>query len=185
MKKALLASAVGCLLSVSSAHATTVFSPALNTDITFENVNYLNIGINPADYQVAMFDYIDTDFTYALAINSGDQVSFNPGTPGPGPFTATNTNTGQAITVTTTAPLPGTPSFFLALKDLNSGVWYNDVSATMVGTNIWSIAFENGVGTTVQIDTVISAVPLPAAVWLFSAGLIGFAGIARSHTRAS
>lgn len=187
MKKAILAAACG-LLSLNSAQATTVFSPELNNiDNTFENADFFNFSI-PANYQLGLFDYTDTGFNNALFVNSGDSVSFAPNTPSNVPvFDAINDMSGYSITVSATDPQPGTPSFILGLLDTQTSTWHGDAGATPLNLagNAWNVSFETAPGVTTSVDVVLSAVvPTPPAAWLFAAGLVGFAGIARSHRRA-
>lgn len=171
-----------CYLSFTSAQATTVFSPELNTlDNTFENADFFNFSI-PNNYQLGLFDYTDSQFTTALLLSSGDSVSFSPSSPAAvSQFTATNDSTGSFINLTATSPSPGTPSFILGLMDTNTSTWYQDIFASSLNSagSAWNVSFETAPGVTTSVDIVLSAVPLPASIWLFATGLIGMVGIAR------
>jgi len=85
--------------------------------------------------------------------------------------TSTNANKGT------------TPSFTLtgsALQDAGAGVWTGTlVSAGNINGDNWT-GFNNVLFSEVfDVTITASAVPVPAAVWLFGSGLLGLVGVAR------
>jgi len=61
----------------------------------------------------------------------------------------------------------------VSLIDLAAPPSNGEIRFTLIETN-------NDVGTRIQLDNVfVSAVPIPAAAWLFGSGLLGLVGIAR------
>jgi len=95
------------------------------------------------------------------------------------------TQTDGNVTASETSTLA--PSFisigqYSALdNDLFDGVLAAN-GATFTGDAAWIFAYEFtniAAGDTIQFSKTVSAVPVPAAVWLFGSGLLGLVGIAR------
>ncbi len=72
----------------------------------------------------------------------------------------------------------------LSFPSLSAGMYLAGVT-DWVGNdapfqNLWELTVNSGVGDgQVNLNIEVSAVPVPAAVWLFGSALIGFVGIAR------
>ena len=153
------------LLMASQVHAATIFSP------TDGDVNFLLGDLTGA--QLAIFD--DSDQSYAgssLDVLIGDTVGF-AGPNGSGDFTATNTTSALALTLT------GSDNFILGLSTDSGANWLPDSSITALGANAYRVAFITGNNVTEVDVQIVSAIPVPAAVWLFGSGLLGLVGIAR------
>jgi len=154
------------ILTVTRLEAATIFVP------TDGDVNFLFGDLMGGT--LAMFD--DSDQNY-----SGPSLTIDvPGITGiAGPFTGGDhiaSNTNGSLTLT------GSDQFILGL-DTGGGNWLADTSVTSVGANSYTVTFANGVNV-VQVDVqVVPAVPVPAAVWLFSSGLLGLVGVIRRSAR--
>ncbi len=153
------------LLATGSANAATVFAP------TDGDVNFLLGDLLGA--QLAIFD--DEDQSYlgsSLGVAIGDIVGF-AGPNGGGNFVATNTTTALSL------PLTGSSNFILGLSTDSGASWGADTSVVSLGANAYTVTFGTGANV-VEVDVqIISAVPVPAAVWLFASGLLGLVSIAR------
>ena len=153
------------LLATGSANAATVFAP------TDGDVNFLLGDLLGA--QLAIFD--DQDQSYlgsSLGVGIGDIVGF-AGPNGSGNFVATNTTTALSL------PLTGSSNFILGLSTDSGASWGADTSVVSLGANAYTVTFGTGANV-VEVDVQsISAVPVPAAVWLFASGLLGLVSIAR------
>jgi hypothetical protein len=153
---------IGIALTVcGSANAATIFAP------TDADVNFLFGSLGGGT--LAMFD--DSDQGYS-GLNLVVDV---PGIVGiTGPFT---NNDHIATNGNGTLTLTGSDQFILGLNI--GGTWLTDTSVVSQGANAYQVSFNNA-GTVVQVDVrVVSAIPVPAAVWLFGSGLLGLVGIAR------
>jgi hypothetical protein len=159
MKKSLFMGVA--LLASGVANASTVFMPT-NPDVNFFNLTLAGSST------LAMFDDNDTGYTNPLAVPLASLVLIG----GPdisGDFTATNVNS-QSITLT------NNNWFTLAVS--NGGGWLGDnFSSCNSLSNSCVVVF--GDGSVLTVDTQVAAVPVPAALWLFGAGLLGLAGVAR------
>ena len=142
-------------------NAATIFAP------TNADVNFLFGSLNGAT--LAMFDDSDQGYTGAnLTVDVPGIVVIG------GPFN----NDYQASNLNGNLTLTGSNHFILGL-DLGGGNWLADNSVVSLGANSYQVSFNNA-GTVVQVDvSIVQAVPVPAAVWLFGSGLLGLAGIAR------
>ena len=90
--------------------------------------------------------------------------------------TGTSTNRNQGLT-------PGFTLTGSALQDISAGVWAGTiVSAGNIGT-AWGSSFQNTQYSEV-FNVTVSAVPVPAAAWLFGSGLLGLVGVARRRRQA-
>jgi len=157
--KVFIAACLG-LASV-SANAATIFAP------TDGDVNFLFGDL--AGGTLAMFDDSDQDY---LGSSIGIDVPSIVGFTGPisGDYIATNSS-GNTLTLT------DSDQFILGLNV--GGNWLSDSGVIDQGANSYTVLFNNG-GSVLEIDVqVVSAVPVPAAVWLFGSGLLGLIGIAR------
>ena len=148
------------ILTIARVDAATVFVP------TDGDVNFLFGDL--AGGVLAMFD--DSDQSYAglsLNVQLGDVVGIS-GLNGSGNHTATNATTNGILTLT------GSDNFILGLNV--GGIWFAVSSVVAVGANRYTVFFENGASVLLVDVQIIPAVPLPAAVWLFSSGMLGLVG---------
>ena len=155
-----------------SAIGASLFTPELNPDGTYEEVDFFYVSV-PAGYTLGVFDSADTTYSTALLVNTGEEVAFTPNTPASGPYTATNTTTSLSIPVSTV----GQPEFMLALYDGSSWLMDTGASALNAEGTAYSVTFENTFGEVFSVD--VRLVPVPAAVWLFGSGLFGLIAVAR------
>ena len=162
--------ALACGFFAVNANAS-IFHPEVNTDGTYENVDFFYVGI-AAGYQLAMFDDSDITWSNPLNIATGEQVSFSPDTPGFSSYTATNIDSAAFIS------LAGNADFMLGLWD---GVMWNADNGNPIPLNTagtaWTVSFVTSQGNIWGVD--MTLVPVPAAVWLFGSGLLGLVGVAR------
>lgn len=166
MKNVLQRTVCGALLTTcaSVVSAATVFAP------TDGDVNFLFGDLQGGS--LAMFDDSDQSYT-GLYIDV--PVPSIVGISGPvnsaGDHIATNSSS-QSLTLT------GSDQFILGLNV--DGSWLADSSVTQNGANAYTVAFDNG-GSVVEVDVEIvgSPVPVPAALWLFGSGILGFTMIGR------
>ena len=175
---------LGAMLLAGQVNATTIFSPLVNADGTFENVNFFYLSNISTNFTLDLFDAGDLSFSKPLNVNMGNTVSFNPGNPGSSSYTATNDITHHSITISTTTPSSDIkPAFILALQDTSSSTWFGDNGVTDVSSGAGTaffVSFKNPAGDQiVGVDMTLSQVPVPAAVWLFGSGLLGLVGVAR------
>jgi len=145
-------------------NAATVFAPLDG------NVNFLFGDLQGGT--LALFD--DSDQSYAgssLNIPVPSVIGITGLFNGSGDYIASNE-------LTQTLVLTGSNQFILGL--FSGGQWLADSNVIAQGANSYSVFFGNG-GSALQVDVRIvqTAVPLPAAAWLFGSGLLGLAGIAR------
>jgi hypothetical protein len=145
-----------------SLQAATVFAP------TDGDLNFLFGDLQGAT--LAMFD--DSDQTYAgssLTIPVPSIVGiFGPTNPG-GDYLATNSLGDTPLVLT------GSNQFILGL--FVGGQWLADSSVQSNGANSYTVNFDNG-GSVLSIDLqVISAIPIPGAIWLFGSGLVALVGL--------
>ena len=147
-----------------SAVAATIFAP------TDGNVNFLLGDLQGGT--LAMFDESDQSYQGdSINIPLASTVGIFGPVNGNNDYLATNSLGDSPLTLT------GSNHFILGLN-LN-GVWLSNTSVFDQGANSYTVTFSNG-GSLLMVDTqVISAVPLPAAAWLFGSGLLGLVGLAR------
>lgn len=148
------------------AASTFIFQPVDQT------VNFFNVlGGSNTDLELAMFDENDTGFAGPwLDINiNGDVASFSPTIGQNVDYTVTNNNAN-------TLTLLGSDRFILALRDLigpDMFLW-TEANSVTCDSNTDSCTASWSIGTTeLVVDVKLSAVPVPAAVWLFTSGLFG------------
>ena len=174
--KGILAATLLCL-AAASAQASTVLMP------TDGDVNIF-IDLSPlasleSSYTLAMFDDSVTTVTEMLSANRLDIVSNQivaiTGPISGGDFIATGTDPVATLS------LSGNHNFILGITDGTN--WFMDTGTGSIslGANAEIITFA-GANSVFVTDVTVSAVPLPAAVWLFGVGLIGLAGIARRRS---
>jgi len=167
-----LAAATLCL-SAASAQASTVLMPTDGDVNVFIEIGSLGL---QTCYSLALFDDSVSDvFQMSTAdrldIASNQIVGFSGPVTG-GDFIATGTLPVDTLT------LSGSNNFILGITDGTD--WFMDIGigSLSLGANSQSISF-GGSNEVFLTDVTASVVPLPAALWLFGAGLIGLAGIAR------
>lgn len=158
------------LLASAGANASTVLT------VTDGDVNFLFAPL-AGGATLHMFDDDDNNNFAAATANLLVDVPSIVGVSGPqsGDWLASNGNGNLTLT--------NAPDFVLAVFDpaLNGGVgaWVGDSIAEWYGNgNAVKLTFESS-GVTYVVDVRPSAVPVPAAVWLFGSGLVGLAGLAR------
>jgi len=175
---ALLALLVSGVASASSVYT---FEP------TDTNVNIVNISTTAGS--LGFFDNNNTAYNtssgyLSVAMTTGGDVmayGSNPVGATSGSFTVSNNN-GDQTTVT------NGPYFTLAYNDGVTGWRQADGVSCSTSTDTCHLTWSgtNSGGTILGVDlkqTVPpSAVPVPAAVWLFGSGLIGLVGVARRKT---
>ena len=161
-----------CVASATSSAIATTFSPQLNPDGSYEEVDFFNLSV-PGSYNLGLFDSADTGFVMPLYVSSGDAVSFTPSAPGSGPFVATNE------TSLLTLGLGDTPEFILGIYD--GSTWFGDSNATPLDANgsAFSVSFAPAPGAVLSVDLVLASVPVPAAAWLFCTGFVGLVLVSR------
>lgn len=115
------------------------------------------------------------DFNVSYAINVGNST-----------YTEQTAGSFESeFTVDDPANVDGVMGFSLSIGDLLS---FNDLEVgaangmPMIGS--WS-ATDGMTGNVVSGDLTVSAVPIPAAAWLFGSGLIGIAGLGRKKSQSS
>jgi hypothetical protein len=117
----------------------------------------------------------DDNYNLSYSINVGD-YSYTEQTAG---------SFDAEFTVDDPANVEGVVEFSLDIGDLLS---FNDLSVgaangmPMIGT--WS-ATDGISGNVVSGDVTVSAVPIPAAAWLFASGLLSFARLQRKKTQST
>lgn len=167
------------LVATSTFASTVAFEPEINSDNTFENVDFF-YNLDASKYQLAMFNTADLSGT-ALEIDDGQHVAFDPSIPGPGPFTAENLDTSLTVGGYVSSSLTMAPVFHLGLYDIANDIWLmvDHVDARNASETAFNVFFGTP-GNLFAVDMVVSSeVPVPAAAWLFGSGLIGLVGIAR------
>lgn len=172
------------LIAASSAQAVTIsLDPASTTTVTGSNFSLdvladfssteMITGSVEFSFDSSLLAYTDfswnsdfkTLFPYTeLIIESSEVVSI-----GFGALSGFGTGDGHTIgTISFDALAPGSTSVAMATSSLHGD--YEDSSYNLVNAS-----YNNA-----SVD--ISAVPVPAAVWLFGSGLVGLAGIARRRS---
>lgn len=165
MKKSILMGIA--LLASGMANASTVFMP------TNPDVNFFNLTLASGS-TLAMFDDNDAGYTNPLDVPLPSLVLIG-GPDTSGDFTATNVNS-QSITLTSNN------WYTLAVNNNNTG-WAGDIFSSCSSiSNACTVVF--GDGTVLAVDSQVAAIPVPAALWLFGAGLLGLAGVARRNKAA-
>ena len=189
--------AVVALFSASMANAATVslstLTPTVNDGDSFTldvsgtefatGVSGFNISLT---WDAAILQLVDPSLAAltASAASNGFEVAFTASTtPGQLHFVASTFSltppAGPALDLfsldfTTLAPSPGT--IVASALGTTGGEWTDALGAQILGIDY---------ATAGTATVAVSAVPVPAAVWLFGSGLIGLAGIARrSNTKA-
>ncbi|HKK14548.1 MAG TPA: VPLPA-CTERM sorting domain-containing protein [Gammaproteobacteria bacterium] len=164
---------------------------------TFEptdtNVNIVNISTtvgslgffdnDNTSYDTSSVGSVYTNGYLPIDMANGDVMAYgsNPVGATTGSFTVSNNN-GDQTTVT------NGPYFTLAYNDGTTGWRQADGVSCSTSTDTCHLTWSgtNSGGTILGVDlkqTVPpSAVPVPAAVWLFGSGLIGLVGVARRKT---
>ncbi len=176
MKKSVRIFCSIALFVTTSVNAATIFAP------TDGDVNFLDISSTDINWSYELYMF-DDNTVVGSGLNAADGLLVPmPSIVGiNGPFgndyLATNMHS-QTLTLT------GSDHFLLAVHNLDTGEWIEDSGAVSLGANTQRIQFEyyngapNPVVLAVDVE-IISSVPVPAAVWLFTSGLIGFSAIGR------
>ncbi len=143
------------------AHAATVWWQPSGTSIDMLNVP-------DSGFTVALFDVADFDAAKVNPLNllaGANTINFfEIGSD----FLAQRDGSTNAIT------LLGDNQFVLSVSSDGTN-WFEPVSWSELGTGLYSITFAGGV----VVSTNVSPVPVPAALWLFGAGLLGLVAVAR------
>ena len=154
-----------CAVSVPA--ATIIWDPDVPNNFT---VNTLNLSA----WTLGMFDdtaiLSDTNALMLPAVSTEVQFA---GTEN-GDWSATNLSSGEYIILVAGA------QFVLAITN-NSGSWIDVANAAplAVGTTNYEVIFSNNVSQVYTFDAIPTVVPVPPAVWLFGAGLLGLVVVAR------
>ena len=155
------------LISTSS-HAAIVFWEPTDGDVnfTYTTATGYSLGI----FDVENFDTLQNNPLMLNTTASADTIMITADGVN---FDATSSVTGNSIT------LFNDSQFVIALQEDISSDWFEPISWFEItpASNIYNITFSNG--SVISIDATPTIVPLPAAVWLFGAGLIGLIGVAR------
>lgn len=171
-----------CLATAGSANAATIWLPD-QTNGSYEDVDEIAFALDSAGGSIAFFNYDQPSNTILL----GQRLVVDLGN---GTGTVDFNDNNNIITSGANSLDLGTDGKFFAVgASLDNGAtWTLDDGNPFGADSIWILSFQTPSGTqsTVQVDaspvelsTPPLAVPLPAAVWLFGAGLIGLVGIAR------
>ena len=167
MKKiSLLLLLASTFLTINTTSASVVTWQPTNADVNF-SYNTL------AGYSLALFD-VD-DFLGAqsspLSLNTGTGFDTISITSSGSDYDATSMVTANSIS------LLNSDTYVLAITD--GFDWFEPLSWYEVApnSNIFSISFATGQVT--SFDSAVAAVPAPAALVLFSSGLLGLAGVVR------
>jgi len=74
---------------------------------------------------------------------------------------------------------PGVPS--MGIESFNLALLFDADLAAFTGTGTRTFSYQNGSSVTTAFSFSGTAVPVPAAAWLFGSGLLGLAGAARKR----
>lgn len=175
MKKVTLVSAALLLASSFATNASTVLTPTdgdVNIFISFGSFAGLTSGYSLYMFDDSVSSTIEMSTADSLAIASNQIVGITGPVNIGGDFIATGTDPVGTLALT------GSSSFILGLTDGTD--WFMDTGtgSLLLGANTEIVNFDFG-NSVIVADVTVSAVPLPAAVWLFGAGLVGLAGVAR------
>lgn len=169
--------AVAALLCGASVAQATIIQP------TNENVNFSMID----DYTLAIFDDADRELNSALVVDMqySPYIDRYTGSVRFSPWSEVSGTTYSVSNGTTSLGLGETTDFFIALYDAAHSMWVTDSAYTELNGSFSLVEFKLGqvcfpeTEEIVTVDMETSPVPIPAAAWLFSTGLIGLAGVAR------
>lgn len=162
-------------LVAASAQASTVLMPTSGDVNVFIDANLLG-SVQPG-YSLAIFDDSVTMSTQMSTAGRLDIASNQVIT-----IAASGSDyLAEAIDPAGQLTLTGSSQFILGLFDGTNWMMDSGLGSVSLGANSVQIAFD-GPNSVFLVDVAVSAVPIPAAVWLFGAGLIGLAGIARRRS---
>lgn len=167
MTKLLLGTVLTLATSVASATAVTWTTTDNNINYYFENGTEIDNNLY-ALFDVDNFGGAQDD---ALVINKpADKIKVELSG---SDFNLTSIYTNQTIT------LLNDNEFILATSSDSGLSWSTVFSAQEIfpGSSWYELTFTTG--TLTQVDADLQAVPVPAAAWLFSTGLIGMVAVAR------
>ena len=148
--------------------------PGIIIECGNDSLCFANVGLTPLAYGVdLLLKSNDPDYEYGPF---EDDYKFN----------GSHTSSNNKIMIEKAKATPLTcPDCFLVLygADEEDPIWTIDISA-WDGTSVLHINdFYLGDGDKIGVSKVelygVSAVPIPAAVWLFGSGLLGLVGVAR------
>lgn len=178
--------AVALGLATTASQAATVFAP------TNQDVNFINIfSSDLTGLELAMFDDdivdINGDPVFGgapwLSLDlAGDVASFTPTIGQNVDYTVTN-NASDSLS------LLGNDNFILALRrgmpgDSNFIPWAEADSVVCSGaTNACTASWNFGTTELIVDVALVSSVPVPAALWLFGSGILGFTLVGRRRDK--
>lgn len=141
---------------------------------TDADVNFLFSPL-PSGVTLHMFDDDDNGNFAGAADSLLVDVPSIVGISGPqlGDWLASNANGNLTLT--------SAPDFVMAVFDSNLGTWVGDSNPVFFGDgNAAQLTFSTSGG--VYVVDVVSAIPIPAAIWLFGTGLVGLVAVARRRS---
>lgn len=179
-KMALVATLAGLLASGTAAASVLTWAPTDN------NVNILPTATPITTGTLGFFDNNNTTYNTSygyLAVNTGgDTLNFSPNPVGQTSGSYTVTNDALNSTTVTNGP------YFTLAYNAGLGGGFQQPDSTTCNNAAGSCTLSWNVGGStlaVDLETAVppSAVPLPAAVWLFSSGLVGLVGVGRRRRK--
>ena len=163
------------LLAAGTTHAVTVLTPT-DGDVNFFNISLTNV---PWAFELYMLDD-STVINNSLTASNGLLVALPSIVGVSGPVDSNYIATNSAAQ---TLVLTASDNFILAIRNLNTGDWIEDIGVVGLGANAQRITFEytnaNNTTAILAVDVAIAPIPVPAAIWLFGSGLLGLAGLGR------
>jgi len=130
------------------------------------------LSVNFGDTDAAVSKVVDIVLANQTELDASVNSSYFHKTGESGLTTQYADNLGGIVPFTTQAAIGSSLSF------IHEGFNLDDFDSTTLETfGAWSLTLNNGIGTLAY--TAPSAVPVPAAVWMFGAGLMGMLGLTR------
>jgi len=199
MKKQILNSCIAAallgLVSVNSQAATISLSPTSSTNIMTGDAVSFNIFVDAVDVGGILAGGLDLFYDIGI-LNYNSDFAFDPGFPTDLAFSRLGDDCATTLTANCSGPGEingiafgnfgglaasgptlvgslsftginlGTSSLAMADNDLPAGAWFSTDGSPIVMTYDGS-------------SVTVSAIPVPAAVWLFGSGLLGLIGVTR------